>query len=324
MFAPVSREGALLLNNLILASCAATVFIGTLYPLFLDAVGGPKLSVGYPFFNRTFVPLMIPLLIAIAVGPMLAWKRGDLLGALQRLWVAFAVAIVVMLILFYATYGGPVLAVLGLGLATWVGMGALVEFAERLRLFRAPWRETWRRALNYPRASYGMTIAHFGMAVTVAGIAASAFEQERIQMLHVGQEVAIAGYVLRFDNIGKRDGENYTADAAEFTLLKGGQVVAELKPERRFFPLQQQTVAKTAIHTNLAGRLLPGLGRSRQPGRLGGARLLEAARPVHLDRGRFHGLWRRRQSFGPALAGRRGGAAHGQGCAAGRRRPRVT
>ncbi|MGO9787044.1 MAG: heme lyase CcmF/NrfE family subunit, partial [Stellaceae bacterium] len=260
VFAPVSREGALLLNNLILASCAATVFIGTLYPLFLDAVGGPKLSVGYPFFNRTFVPLMIPLLIAIAVGPMLAWKRGDLLGALQRLWAAFAVAIVVILILFYVTSGGPVLAVLGLGLATWVGMGALVELTERLRIFRSPWRETWRRALNYPRSSYGMTIAHFGMAVTVAGLAASAFEQERIQMLHVGQEETIAGYVLRFDSIGKRDGENYTADAAEFTLLKGGQVVAELKPERRFFPLQQQTVAKTAIHTNLVSDFYLALG----------------------------------------------------------------
>ncbi len=260
VFAPVSREGALLLNNLILASCAATVFIGTLYPLFLDAVGGPKLSVGYPFFNRTFVPLMIPLLIAIAVGPMLAWKRGDILGALQRLWVAFAVAIAAMLILFYVTSGGPVLAVLGLGLATWVGMGALVEFAERLRLFRTPWRETWRRALNYPRASYGMTIAHFGMAVTVAGIAASAFEQERIQMMHVGESIPLAGYDLRFDNIGKRDGENYTADAGEFTLLKGGQVVAELKPERRFFPLQQQTVAKTAIHTNLLSDFYLALG----------------------------------------------------------------
>src|SRR5271156_5039000 len=95
LFAPLSREGALVLNNLLLTTGAATVLLGTLYPLFLDAVGGPKLSVGFPFFNRTFAPMMIPLLLAVGVGPMLAWKRGDLLGALQRLWAAFAVALVV-------------------------------------------------------------------------------------------------------------------------------------------------------------------------------------------------------------------------------------
>ena len=204
---------------------------------------------------------MIPLLIAIAVGPMLAWKRGDLLGALQRLWVAFAVAIVVMLILFYVTRGGPVLAVLGLGLAAWVGMGALVEFAERLRLFRSPWRETWRRALNSPRASYGMTIAHFGMAVTVAGIAASAFEQRAHQMLHVGQGRAPSPATSCASTISAGGTAKITPPTrGEFTLLKGGQVVAELKPERRFFPLQQQTVAKTAIHTNLLADFYLALG----------------------------------------------------------------
>src|SRR5580704_4257614 len=123
LFAPISREGALVLNNLLLTTGAATVLLGTLYPLFLDAVGGPKLSVGFPFFNRTFVPLMVPVLLAVAVGPLMAWKRGDLFGALQRLWVAFAAAVVVVLSVLYAT-GGPVLAVLGLGLAAWTFVGA--------------------------------------------------------------------------------------------------------------------------------------------------------------------------------------------------------
>ena len=112
LFAPISREGALVLNNLLLTTGAATVFLGTLYPLFLDTVGGPKLSVGYPFFNRTFVPLMVPLLIAVAVGPLLAWKRGDLGGALQRLWIAFGAAVLVGAVALYVTQGGPILAVL--------------------------------------------------------------------------------------------------------------------------------------------------------------------------------------------------------------------
>ncbi len=96
LFAPISREGALVLNNVLLSCGCATVFLGTLYPLFLDAVGGPKLSVGFPFFNRTFAPMMVPMIIAVGIGPMLAWKRGDILGALQRLWVAYiATALVV-------------------------------------------------------------------------------------------------------------------------------------------------------------------------------------------------------------------------------------
>src|ERR1700733_13103973 len=138
LFAPISREGALVLNNVLLSCGCATVFLGTLYPLFLDAVGGPKVSVGFPFFNRTFVPLAVPLLLAMAAGPLLAWKRGDLMAALQRLWVAFAVVIVVALAGLYAVWGGPVLSVAGFGLSAWLAAAVLTEFAERLRLFRVP------------------------------------------------------------------------------------------------------------------------------------------------------------------------------------------
>ena len=131
LFAPVSREGALVLNNLLLSCGCATVFLGTLYPLFLDAMNGPKLSVGYPFFDRTFVPLMVPMIVAVGIGPMLAWKRGDLLGALQRLSVAFAVSLIAGLILFYITYGGPVLAVLGIAIAVWLAGAVITEWADR-------------------------------------------------------------------------------------------------------------------------------------------------------------------------------------------------
>src|SRR5689334_10142615 len=214
LFAPISREGALVLNNVLLTTAAATVFLGTLYPLFLDTIGGPKLSVGFPFFNRTFVPLMVPALLAVAVGPLLAWKRGDLRGAVQRLWFAFAAALVVALVGLYIAGFKPILALLGLALATWVGIGAIVEWAERVKLFRAGAAETWRRARHLPRASYAMTIAHFGVAVSVAGIAASAFEVEQIQMLHPGDTLPIAGYVLKFDGTEKVQGANFSADRA--------------------------------------------------------------------------------------------------------------
>ena len=260
LFAPISREGALVLNNLLLSCAAATVFLGTLYPLFLDAVGGPKVSVGYPFFNRTFVPLMVPLLLAVAAGPLLAWKRGDLLGTLQRLWVAMAAVIVVLLGGFYLAYGGPVLSVLGFALAAWVGVGALVEWAERVRLFRTSLGASLRRAINLPRASYGMTLAHIGVAVAVTGFAASAFEQEHIQSLRPGESFPLAGFSVEFAGIEREQGENFQADRASFLLRRGDKVIAEMHPERRFFPLQEQTTAKTAIHTNLLSDFYLALG----------------------------------------------------------------
>jgi cytochrome c-type biogenesis protein CcmF len=260
LFAPISREGALVLNNLLLSCACATVFLGTLYPLFLDAVGGPKVSVGYPFFNRTFAPLMVPLLVAVAGGPLLAWKRGDLLGALQRLWVALAAAIAVVLAGLYITRGGPVLAVLGFGLAAWVACGVLTEWAERTRLFRAPPGESARRALRLPRSAYGMTIAHMGLAVAVAGFAGSAFEQERVQAMRPGDVVEMAGYNLQFRGVEEVQGANFSADQGDFVLSRGASTIAVLHPERRFFPLQQQTTGKTAIYTNFLADYYLALG----------------------------------------------------------------
>ena len=277
LFAPISREGALVLNNVLLATAAATVFLGTLYPLFLDAVGGPKVSVGFPFFDRTFAPLMVPVLIAVAAGPFLAWKRGDLLGALQRLWIAFAVALVVVLVGLYLAGFKPILAILGLALAAWVAIGSLNEWAERLKLLRAPLPESWRRARSLPRAAYGMTLAHLGLAVSVAGIAASAFAVERIELLHPGDTIALAGYQLRFDGTEKVQGPNFTADRATIAVTEDGKPIAVLHPERRFFALQQQTTSLTAIRTNFLADLYVALG---DPDATGGSTIRAYWKPL--------------------------------------------
>jgi cytochrome c-type biogenesis protein CcmF len=262
LFAPVSREGALVLNNLLLCTGCATVFLGTLYPLFSDVIGGPKLSVGFPFFNRTFVPLMVPALIAVAVGPLLAWKRGDLGGALQRLWLALAGTLAAILVGLYVTHGGPVLAVLGLGLAAWIFLGAAIEWAERLRLGRAPLGESWRRARHTPRAAHGMTLAHLGLALTVAGIAASAWERQNIAIVRPGNDLAVAGYVLHLDAVDKTQNADFSAERAHITVTKGGDIVAVMHPEKRFFPAQQTATSVTAIHTNLLADLYVALGDS--------------------------------------------------------------
>jgi cytochrome c-type biogenesis protein CcmF len=260
LFAPISREGALVLNNVLLACGAATVFLGTLYPLFLDAIGGPKLTVGFPFFDRTFAPMMVPLLLAVGAGPLLAWKRGDLLGALQRLWAAFAVALAVAVGGLLLTQGARVLAILGLALAAWVFTGAAVEWAERVRLFRASLAETWSRALHLPRAAYGMTLSHMGVAVTVAGIAATAFSVENIQLVKQGGELPIGAYTLRLADVTRQPGPNYMADDATVEIRRDGALIATVHPQRRFFPLQQETTAMTAIRTNLLADLYVALG----------------------------------------------------------------
>ncbi len=260
LFAPISREGALVLNNLLLTTGAATVFVGTLYPLFLDAVGGPKLSVGFPFFNRSFVPLMVPMLIAVAVGPLMAWKRGDLSGALQRLWAALAIVSVLIIGGLVITEGSYVLALLGMGLAAWMAMASVIEWSERVHLFRAPFNDSLRRALHLPRAAYGMTIAHIGLAVTVAGISASAFETEHIDIVAPGHDLAIGAYVLHLDSVSKVQGPNFTADDAKIVVSHDGQMLGEMHPERRFFPLQQQTTSLTAIRSNLFRDLYVALG----------------------------------------------------------------
>ena len=266
LFAPISREGALVLNNVLLSCGCATVFLGTLYPLFLDAVGGPKLSVGFPFFNRTFAPMMVPMVIAVGIGPMLAWKRGDLLGALQRLWVAYIATALVLLGTFYVTYGGPVLAVFGIGLSAWLFTAVVTEFAERVRLFRVPFGDSVRRAIHLPRSAYGMTFAHLGLAVSVAGFAASAWAQEAIEILKPGGSIDIAGYHLTLEHVDRVPGPNYMADDATIRVTKDGAFFATLHPERRFFPLQQQTTGETAIHTNFLADLYVALGDGDQAG----------------------------------------------------------
>jgi cytochrome c-type biogenesis protein CcmF len=266
LFAPISREGALLLNNILLTCGCATVFLGTLYPLFMDATGGPKLSVGFPFFNRTFVPMMVPLVLAVGIGPMLAWKRGDLWAALQRLWVAALLTALAMLVLFWRLYGGPVMAVFGIGLALWLALSVLTEFAERVGLFRVAFRDSMRRAIRLPRAALGMSLAHMGLAISVAGFAASAFDREAIEVLKPGGAMTVAGYELRLEKIERIAGPNYTADDATIRVTYNGAFWREMHPERRFFPLQRQTTGETAIHSSPIADLYLALGDAGDAG----------------------------------------------------------
>jgi cytochrome c-type biogenesis protein CcmF len=266
-FAPISREGGLVLNNFLLSIVTATVFIGTLYPLFIDAIGGAKLSVGAPYFNATFWPFMVPLLAAVPLGAILAWKRSDLFGVLQRLWFAGAAALVVLVTVWYVKFGGPVLAVFGMALAAWLVVGALVELAERLKLFRVPLADSWRRARNLPRAAYGMTLAHSGLGIVVAGIiGSSAWQVEAIQVMHPGETAEVAGYELTLEEVVLAEGPNYTSQRGVFLVTRGGSEVVRLYPEKRNYPVQQMPTTESGIHTTWLADLYTALGDRQTDG----------------------------------------------------------
>jgi cytochrome c-type biogenesis protein CcmF len=249
-FAIISRESALVINNVLLAVAALWVLLGTLYPLFLDAIGGPKLSIGVPYYNRTFIPFMVPMVILMAAGPMMTWKRADLPGVLARLWAALVAALVVAGITLFIDQGRAALAPLGVGLAAWLAVGTLTEFTGRIKLGRARLGETWSRARHLPRAALGMTTAHLGLAVTIAGIAVStAWKEEGIQVMHPGDTQIVAGDTYRFDSVGPEKGPNYDSEVAALTVLHGDEVVAVVHPSRRNYTVQHMTVADVSIRT---------------------------------------------------------------------------
>src|SRR4029453_17401810 len=220
LFAPISREGALGFKNLLLTTACAAVFVGTLYPLALEAITGEKISVGAPFFNLTFVPLMVPLLVAMPFGPLLAWKRGDLVLAAQRLMVAAVVALASVVLLPASAWGrGPWLAPFGIGLGLWLILGALSEIAYRVKLGEVAFAESWRRMGNLPRAACGTALAHGGLGLAVIGIVATtAWRSAAILALKPGESAEIAGYTLTFKGVAARDGPNYREQAAVFAV----------------------------------------------------------------------------------------------------------
>ncbi|MET0279072.1 MAG: heme lyase CcmF/NrfE family subunit [Pseudorhodoplanes sp.] len=261
LFAPISREGALVFNNLFLTTACATVLVGTLYPLALEGLTGEKISVGAPFFNATFGPLFLPLVIAMPFGPLLAWKRGDLYGAAQRLMAAFGVALLAMGATFAIMQGGPVLAPFLIGVAFFAMAGALTDLVERIQLFRLSPGASMRRLFGMPRSAIGTTIAHFGIGVCLLGIAAEAnYGAESILSMKPGQSVSLRGYDVTFDDLLSRNGPNYRELLARFTVKSGGETVGQLDPSKRTFAARQSSTTEAALLTRGFSQLYLSLG----------------------------------------------------------------
>jgi cytochrome c-type biogenesis protein CcmF len=248
-FALVSRESFLLANNLLLMVAAFSVLLGTLYPLIIDALGLGKLSVGPPYFNAVFVPLMLPLLFLIAVGPLARWKHADLRDMAQRLRLAavLAVGAGLALPLLVGTWSAGV--AFGLLLAVWIAASSAFQIRERLK------------SGSVPRSFWGMHAAHIGIAVFVVGVTlVKGHEVEKDVRMALGDTVELGGYTVKMLGVAQVPGPNYVAQRGDIELSKGGTVVNRLHPEKRAYFSSQMPMTETAIDSGFTRDLYVSLG----------------------------------------------------------------
>lgn len=260
LFAPVSRESALVVNNLFLATACATVFIGTLYPLVLEMLTGDKISVGPPFFNATFVPLLVPLLLLLPIGQTLAWKRGDLLGAAQRAQLAFGLGVITTLAIFAFVRGGPVLAPLGIGLGVFLVASAFWEVGERVVGRAGGASAVLARALGLPRSAWGTALGHAGVGLSVIGIAATAWGTEAIGMLKVGESLTSGRYTATLEAVTPRTGPNYREEAARFRIVSGNRELGSVEAMKRVYTARAMPTTEAGIRTQGLGQVYVSLG----------------------------------------------------------------
>jgi cytochrome c-type biogenesis protein CcmF len=245
VFGMASRESALVLNNILLAVSCFVVFIGTIWPLVAEMVFDRKLTVGAPFFNAAFTPFMVLLGLALPVGAMMSWKRATLKPILRKLTPVFVLALAIGALAWAMQTGRSALGPVGLFLAAWLIGGAMVDI----------WSRTGRgagriaRLIRLPRADWGKALAHGGLGITMAGIAAiTAWEAEDIRVMQTGETLEIAGYALRLDDVTREEGPNYRATVADFTLSRDGREIATMHPEKRVYPVAQMPTTEAALN----------------------------------------------------------------------------
>ena len=266
-FSFVSRESALVLNNLLLVVATIVVFIGTIWPLVAEIVMGRKLSVGAPFFDLAFTPFMVALAIALPVGAVLPWKRANFKRSAKPMVGVIALSLSIGLLVWSLQTGGRMLAPVGLALAVWVIVGALVDLGTRTRMRQVGLNAGLRRLRNLPRADWGKAVAHIGLGLTIFGVSAiTAWEAEDIRVAQIGDRFEVSGYTFQFDNVEKINGKNYTADIGTITAFVDDKMVATLRPEKRFYPVQRMPTTEAGIHSRLNRDLYIAFGDQQDGG----------------------------------------------------------
>ena len=264
-FNAISREGGLLLNNLLMVIFCAIVFLGTFYPLFIDVVSGDRLSVGAPYFNYVLPFFALPLLFATAPGSVTAWKRGNLSAAFKRIWPAALAALAIAVLAFWLAAPKTVASIAGAALAAWVIAAMVVDLIKRVRGASGSAKQTGARLMGLPRAYLAMTIAHIGLAVVAFGaIGAGAWKSEVVASVQIGESLAVGGYDVSLSSVEQVQGPNYVSEQAVFTVAKNDKIVRILRAERRFYPVRGMQTTEAAVWTKATGDLYFTIGE-RQP-----------------------------------------------------------
>ncbi len=246
VFSTVSRESALVANNILLAVACFVVFIGTMWPLIAELLFDRKLSVGAPFFDAAFTPFMVALAVILPLGSMLPWKRAQLGRAMQPLWGLLVLAIVAGSLIWTIQTGRSMLAPLGMVLVVWLVGGAILDVW--MRTGRVDLKSKVRRFWNLPRADWGKAVSHSGLGITIFGIAAlTAWQQEDIRVAQVGETFPVGAYEVTLKDVARYQGPNYNATRAEMEVSRNGRVVATLFPEKRNYPVARMPTTEAAI-----------------------------------------------------------------------------
>ena len=265
LFSPISREGALVVNNLLLTASCATVVTGTLYPLALEALTGEKISVGAPFFNTVLISIALPLFALMPIGQMLAWKRGDLKAALERLRAAFAVGLLALAAFGYV-YGAPFLSTLCAGIAAYLVVGALSDIAQRVAPRGTSFANAFTRLRGLPLSAWGTSLAHAGMGLTLLGLAATGWGVENIVAMRAGVSYDVGPYTASIVNIATRDGPNYAETYAAMEICKGDAIVAQIEPAKRFYQARRMARTEAGIVTLGLGQIYAAIGELHEDG----------------------------------------------------------
>lgn len=265
VFGVVSRESALVANNILLAVSAFVVFFGTIWPLIAEMAFDRKLSVGAPFFNAAFTPFMVVLAALLPLGAMLPWKRARLGRSMQPLWGVLALSIAGGALIWTMQTGRSILAPLGFVLAFWAVAGALVDLWQRAG--RGDLASRLRRLRNLPGGDWGKTVAHAGMGITIFGVAAiTAWQVEDIRVAQIGQPYEVSGYTVTLNDVRQVQGPNYASTMAEIAMERNGRQVALLYPEKRFYPVAGMPTTEAAIQNGVLRDLYMVIGDPQQGG----------------------------------------------------------
>ncbi|MBL4917492.1 heme lyase CcmF/NrfE family subunit [Szabonella alba] len=265
IFAPVSRESALVANNLILAVSCFVVFVGTIWPLVAEMLWGQTLSVGEPFFNAAFTPFMVVLALILPVGALMPWKRGRIGGALRPLWPAGVLAVALMALAFALQTGGSALGPVGLALGAWVVFGAITEIWTRSG--RGALAGRFGRLTRLPRGDWGKMVAHAGFGVTVFACSAMiAWQTEDIRTVNIGETFTMRGYDITLAAVDRVEGPNYLSTMATMIVERDNAPVAILMPEKRVYPVANMPTTEAAIDYGIWRDLYLVIGDAQQNG----------------------------------------------------------